>query len=109
MERCFNAAFYSEEYIFPSSQHKDMPLSRYQAYRIIKEAAAAAEMEEHISCHSPRKTFGYYAWKQGVSPTMLMHIYNHSSFQITKRYLCIEQPLTIRGSETSYFYIYPCS
>ena len=82
---------FEQEYIFISRNHTGMPISRSQAYRIIKEAAIAVGMEEHISCHSLRKTFGYFAWKQGVSPVMLMNIYNHSSFQITKRYLCIEQ------------------
>lgn len=37
------------------------------------------------------KTFGYYAWKQGTPPALLMDIYNHSSYRITKRYLCIDQ------------------
>lgn len=79
------------DYIFASSRNRHMPLSRFQAYRIIKEAAASAGLEENISCHSLRKTFGYFAWKQGVPPALLMNIYNHSSFQITKRYLGIEQ------------------
>lgn len=82
---------FPEDYIFKSTRNPQMPLSRYQAYRIIKEAAAYAGLDEHISCHSLRKTFGYFAWKQGVPPAMLMNIYNHSSFQITKRYLGIEQ------------------
>ena len=67
------------------------PLSRYQAYRIIKEAASYAGMDAHISCHSLRKTFGYHAWKQGTPPAILMNIYNHSSFRVTKRYLGIDQ------------------
>ena len=70
---------------------KEQPLSRYQAFRIIKEAAAYAGLDASISCHSLRKTFGYHAWKQGTPPALLMDIYNHSSYRITKRYLCIDQ------------------
>lgn len=80
-----------DDYIFTGRKRNGLPISRYQAYRIIKEAAAHSGMEGHISCHSLRKTFGYFAWKQGTPPAMLMNIYNHSSYQITKRYLCIEQ------------------
>lgn len=67
------------------------PLSHCQAYRILKNASAALQLETPISCHSLRKTFGYYAWQAGVPSVMLMNIYNHSNFQITKRYLGIEQ------------------
>lgn len=78
-------------YLFPSPRSESTPLSRFQAYRIICAAAQAAGLDEHISCHSMRKTFGYHAWKQGKDPVIIMEIYNHSSFSITKRYLCIEQ------------------
>lgn len=80
-----------ETYVFQSGKNIETHLSRYQAYRIVKEGAESTGLEGHISCHSLRKTFGYFAWKQGVPPAMLMSIYNHSSYQITKRYLCIEQ------------------
>ncbi|MCM1125968.1 MAG: tyrosine-type recombinase/integrase [Lachnospiraceae bacterium] len=85
-----------KDWIFCSkiSAQKDsagQPLSRYQAYRIIKEAAVHAGLSSSVSCHSLRKTFGYHAWKQGTPPALLMNIYNHSSYQITKRYLCIDQ------------------
>lgn len=80
-----------KRYLFESTKNKSMPISRFQAFRIIKEAACQIGLTEHISCHSLRKTFGYYAWKQGTPPAMLMNIYNHSSYQITKRYLCIDQ------------------
>ncbi|MDD2972320.1 MAG: tyrosine-type recombinase/integrase [Lachnospiraceae bacterium] len=75
-------------YLFPG---RDSHLSRSQAFRIIKEAAKVTQFEENISCHSLRKSFGYHAWKSGVQPAMLMSIYNHSSYQITKRYLGINQ------------------
>ena len=78
-------------YLFPSPQKADAPLSRHQAYRIVTAAADAAGLDECVSCHSLRKTFGYHAWKQGADPVVIMMIFNHSSFTITMRYLCIEQ------------------
>ena len=84
-------SFPTEGYLFPSSKKRSGALSRYQAYRIIRRAAQEVGLEETISCHSLRKTFGYHAWKQGTPPALLMEIYNHSSYQITKHYLGIEQ------------------
>ncbi len=80
-----------EDYIFTKTTNFSRPLSRSQAFRIIKKAATETLHDPHISCHSLRKTFGYHAWKQGVPPALLMEIYNHSSYTITKRYLGIAQ------------------
>lgn len=80
-----------KDYLFTKNTNYEIPLSRTQAFRIIKEAASGISDQEHISCHSMRKTFGYYAWKQGTPPALLMDIYNHSSYQITKKYLGIGQ------------------
>lgn len=78
-------------WLFGSQIQKVHPLSRFQAYRIVREAASFAGLDANISCHSLRKTFGYYAWKQGTPPALLMSIYNHSAYRITKRYLGIDQ------------------
>jgi integrase len=64
-------------------------ISRIQAYRVIR--AAALGLAGRVSCHSLRKTFGYLAWKSGINPVVIMEIYNHSSFAVTKRYLGVTQ------------------
>jgi integrase len=78
-------------YIFASNRKEDKALSRVQAWRIITDAAKAVNVAGRIGCHSLRKSFGYFAYKAGVFPIMLMDIFNHSSFEITRRYLGITQ------------------
>lgn len=80
-----------EQFIFIGQKSTDKPISRIQAFRIISEAAVKCLLSHKVSCHSLRKTFGYHAWKKGVSPALLTSIYNHSSYKITTRYLGIDQ------------------
>lgn len=79
------------DYLFTKHTDRSRPLNRTQAYRIVKQAANECNLTGNISCHSLRKTFGFFAWKQGTQPALLMAIYNHSSYNITKRYLGITQ------------------
>ena len=81
--------FSPDTFLFSNADNQH--ISRSTAYRIVHNAAVSCDIEGVISPHSLRKTFGYYAWKQGTSPVLLMDIYQHSSFEITKRYLGIEQ------------------
>lgn len=84
------ADIHSEDYLFPGKK-TGTHLCRSQAFRIICSAGQHLHFETEISCHSLRKTFGYHAWKSGTPPVLLMSIYNHSSYQITKHYLGIDQ------------------
>ena len=79
------------DYIFKSRNTENKPICRSRAYSIIRTAAEEIGLEDRIRCHSLRKTYGYHAWKNGVPPAVIMEIYNHSSIEITKRYLSINQ------------------
>ena len=78
-------------FLFQSKRKHHAAIGRTQAWRIVKEAAKAVGAMGRISCHSLRKTLGYHAWKAGVQAVLLMDIYNHSSFDVTRRYLGIAQ------------------
>ena len=77
--------------IFKSRIGENQHIGRTRAFNIITSAVKELHIEGSISCHSLRKTFGYQAWKMGVPPALIMSIYNHSSIEITKRYLSIDQ------------------
>ncbi len=76
-------------YLFKSKKY-NKPISRVQAYRIIKDACGVLGID-HTGTHSLRKTFGYHFYKQTKDIAMLQQILNHSSQDITLRYIGVTQ------------------
>ena len=76
-------------YLF-KSRKSNKPISRVQAYRIIREACNILGIE-HTGTHSLRKTFGYHFYKQTKDIALLQKILNHSSQDITLRYIGVTQ------------------
>ncbi len=80
-----------KQFLFLSRQGDNQPISRSQAFRIIKEAANAVGIEENIGTHSLRKTWGYWAYREGYDITLISAIFNHTSEAVTRRYIGVTQ------------------
>jgi site-specific recombinase XerD len=74
-----------------SSQKGGKAISRQHAYYILNQAAKSVGISERIGTHSVRKTFGYFAYKQGIDLAMIQKLLNHSSQSETLRYIGITQ------------------
>lgn len=75
-------------WLFPSRKG-DNPIDRRHAWRIISEAAHAVGIPGRIGTHTLRKTFGYWAFKNGADITRIQKLLNHSSPAITLAYIGI--------------------
>jgi integrase len=79
-----------DDWLFPSRKG-GKPISRVQAYRILKDAAKRAGLDFDIGTHTLRKTAALHAYQNGTDLSVLMTVLNHSSQRETLRYIGIEQ------------------
>lgn len=81
-----------DDYLFASRKGSE-PVVASSLWRIIKDAAAEAGIEQNIGSHSLRKTFGKFCFMEAKDKTnalvLLQNIFNHSDSLVTMRYLGI--------------------
>ena len=87
---------------FTQDRNRDEPLflsvfdnrmERTQCYRIINAACREAGIDYKIGTHTLRKTFGYHHYQKFKDIVVLQKIFNHSTPQITLRYIGIDQDM----------------
>ena len=76
--------------LFKSKKSKKH-LDRFCAYKIINETCQKINLSDNFGTHTLRKTFGYHFYKKYKDIAMLQKIFNHSSPDITLRYIGISQ------------------
>lgn len=74
------------EYMFPSRKG-GTPIKRQTVWLMLDKAAKEAGITENIGAHSMRKTFGYWHYQQNHDIRLLMEIFQHSSEDVTLRYI----------------------
>ncbi len=74
-----------------SKDGKPRPISRVAAWQSINKYCKKAGIDQNVGTHTLRKTFGYHQYKNGTDIAMLQKMLNHSSPQVTLRYIGIER------------------
>ena len=93
-DRCRNMD--PDDYLFPSRQKREdesvqQPMTRRNAYNDIRRIAVMFGLGDHIGCHTLRKTFGYWHYKQNKDLEILRQWFNHTSQMVTLRYIGMDE------------------
>ncbi|MEK4284028.1 MULTISPECIES: site-specific integrase [Ureibacillus] len=87
-------SYSADDYLFKSRKGTNEPLTVRSLHKIIKETMKELGIRGNYGTHSLRKTFGYHVYAKNVAdnpmilPT-LQKMFNHSSQEITLRYIGI--------------------
>ena len=85
-----------EQLLFPSRMALgdgtvQRPMTRRNAYNDIRAIADMFDLGDHIGCHTLRKTFGYWHYKQNKDLELLRQWFNHTSQAVTLRYIGMDE------------------
>lgn len=81
---------FQDEYLIKSRNGINRPLTRVQAYNILKQVGEEFGVE-NLGTHTMRKTFGYHYYRKTKDVATLMKMFNHSDPSITLKYIGIIQ------------------
>ena len=84
------------DFLFPSRNGTNKPITRVQAYRILNRVAEKLGIRE-IGTHTLRKTFGYHFYEKTKDVALLKELFNHSAPSVTLRYIGINQDIMDRA------------
>lgn len=80
------------EFVFRRQGKRNRPISRVRAWQILQEAAQEINYKGSLSCHTLRKTFGYWLYvNTGGDIVLVQELLGHSSPAYTRRYIGIDQ------------------
>lgn len=72
--------------------HANKPLSRFQLYNILRDAAEKVGVTDNIGALTLRKTFAYWAYEEQRIPLALLSKYlNHHTISYTLRYIGVKE------------------
>lgn len=79
-----------EGYFFTSTSSRELPISRFQLYMVLQDAARSAGYNHPIGALTLRKTFGYWAYmEKKIHLSLLCKYLNHHTVEYTLNYLGI--------------------
>jgi integrase len=76
------------DYLFPSRQGWNKPITRSRAYQVLRQAAEACGLQR-IGTHSLRKTFGWHLYQETGDIALCMELFGHENQAETLRYIGI--------------------
>lgn len=79
-----------EQYLIVSRNGENKPISRTQAYRIIKKITKKAKLKGNFGTHTLRKTYGFHLYKNS-DVSLVQGALNHESQRDTLRYIGVEE------------------
>ncbi|WP_347551891.1 tyrosine-type recombinase/integrase [Pseudalkalibacillus hwajinpoensis] len=85
-----NYSYSPDFFLFHTKKSPLRPITRQQVHRIVANAAEEAQLDQPVSFHSLRKTFGYHAFQQGVAVSLIQKIYGHATRSETLKYIGIK-------------------